>query len=461
MNSNNLRKFELPMLTSTRTTIKIAKSLVAVILFNFCISKVAYSQKKSQSLVTYDIDNFWNAYDKIVSTKDSFKQHAYLDDLYIKKGSPGLKAIMLARDYTAKSYIDAINSYPLFWNSVRPNTLKSREFAKEIESDILKIKKVYPSLKPAKIYFTIGALKTGGTTLDGMVLIGSEIAMADSNTVTTEFPTKFEHLKAHFKSNPLAGLRDLNVHEYIHTQQKTTIGNNLMTQCVIEGVAEFVAVTVTGRPSTSPALKYGRAHNESVKQVFSRQMFNESTGFWLYSNTANNFGVRDLGYYIGYAICESYYEKSTDKRKAIKEMIELNYNDEDSISHFIDQSRYFSKSIATLKGEYNKNIPVVSGIKQFKNNAVNVDPSLVNITIEFSQEMSKNTRGFDIGPLGESHILYVKNFLGFSEDGKSATIAVELVPDRYYQIIISSRFKNKNAVPLMPYLMEFKTAKKD
>ncbi|WP_316776496.1 hypothetical protein [Pedobacter antarcticus] len=102
MNSNNLRKFELPMLTSTRTTIKIAKSLVAVILFNFCISKVAYSQKKSQSLVTYDIDNFWNAYDKIVSTKDSVKQHAYLDDLYIKKGSPGLKAIMLARDWSSK-----------------------------------------------------------------------------------------------------------------------------------------------------------------------------------------------------------------------------------------------------------------------------------------------------------------------------------------------------------------------
>lgn len=449
------------MLTSTRTAIRVSKSLTAVILFSFCISKVAYSQKKSQSLVTYDIDNFWNAYDKIVSTKDSVKQYAYLNNLYIKKGSPGLKAIMQARDYTAKSYIDAINGYPLFWTSVRPNTLKSREFANAIESDILKIKKVYPALKPARIYFTIGALKTGGTTLDGMVLIGSEIAMADSKTVTTEFPPKFEHLKAHFQSNPLAGLRDLNVHEYIHTQQKTTIGDNLMTQCFIEGVAEFVALTVTGRPSATPALKYGRAHNESVKQVFSRQMFNESTGFWLYSNTANQFGVRDLGYYVGYVICESYYEKSTDKRKAIKEMIELNYNDENSISDFIDQSGYFSKSIATLKDEYSKNIPIVSGIKQFKNNAVNVNPSLVNITIEFSQEMSKNTRGFDIGPLGESHILYVKNFVGFSEDGKSATIEVELTPDRYYQIIITNRFKNKDAVPLMPYLIEFKTAKGD
>jgi hypothetical protein len=50
------------------------------------------------------------AYDKISSTKDSSLQYDYLNKLFLEKGSPGLKAIMQARDYTAKSYVDAINN---------------------------------------------------------------------------------------------------------------------------------------------------------------------------------------------------------------------------------------------------------------------------------------------------------------------------------------------------------------
>jgi hypothetical protein len=108
----------------------------------------------SQNLITYDIDNFWAAYDKITATKDVTKQYEYINKGYIDKGSPGLKAIMEARNYNDSSYIDAINSYPLFWTSVRKNTFKAKQFAKDIEIDLNKLKKIYPTLKPAKIYFT-------------------------------------------------------------------------------------------------------------------------------------------------------------------------------------------------------------------------------------------------------------------------------------------------------------------
>jgi hypothetical protein len=40
------------------------------------------------------------------------------------------------------------------------------------------LKVVYPELRHAKIYFTVGAMRSNGTTLDSMVLIGSEFAMA-------------------------------------------------------------------------------------------------------------------------------------------------------------------------------------------------------------------------------------------------------------------------------------------
>ncbi len=158
-----------PLYQQQHKTVNSCENIILIITFLLFFSKLL-SQGNSQNFITYGIDNFWAAYDKIITTKDTVQPYNYLNKLFIDKGSPGLKAIMQAREYTAKSYIDAINSYPLFWNSIRDNTLKAKGLAKDIENDVLKIKNVYPYLKPAKIYFTIGTLKTGGTTLDGMVL---------------------------------------------------------------------------------------------------------------------------------------------------------------------------------------------------------------------------------------------------------------------------------------------------
>lgn len=443
--------------------------LALLLLFtNLVFSLKLVAQKNTGKVVTDDIDNFWTAYDKVTSTKDSAAQYRYLNLLFIEKGSPGLKAIMEVKNYTAKSYIDAINNYPLFWNSIRKNTLKAKGIARTIEMDVLKMKKLYPELNPANIYFTIGALKTGGTTLNGMVLIGAEISMADQYTETKEFPSNYQHLKTHFNTNPIHDLGFLNVHEYVHTQQKTTEANYLLGQATLEGAAEYVAVKATGKPSTLPALAYakikdekGIANEEKIKAAFSLQMFNPSTGFWLYTNAVNQFGQRDLGYYVGYAICEKYYEKAKHKKQAIKEMIELDYNDSTKLANFVDQSGYFLESVKSLKNEYDRQIPKVVGIKQLKNHSQDVDPSIKQLTIEFSAPMNKKSRGFDVGPsAGVDKLLRVKNVVGFSEDGKSITIDVDLLPGKDYELLLTERFMNTNLTPIAAYLIAFRTAEK-
>jgi len=247
----------------------------------FLVSFIKLFSQTNLNFVTSDIDNFWKAYDKITSTKDSVQQYNYINQLYFDKGSVGLKAIMQARRYTDKSYIDAINNYPIFWKSIRINTLKSKQIAKDIEADVSKLKILYPTLRPSKIYFTIGAFKTGGTTTDSMILIGSEIAMADKKVITKEFPNSLSHLPTYFATNPIDHMGFNNVHEYIHTQQNTTVRNNLLAQCVLEGVAEFIAVKATGKLSTAPALKYGYAKEnfEKIRARFKTQMFNAFNGF--------------------------------------------------------------------------------------------------------------------------------------------------------------------------------------
>ncbi len=435
------------------------RKIIAFLFLAIVTAKAVNAQDKSYSVVTTDIDNFWLAYDKITSTKDSTKQYDYLNKLFLEKGTPGLKAIMEAKRYTAKSYISAINNYPMFWVSIRQNTFKAKNYAKEIAANVAKMKALYPELKPANVYFTMGALETGGTILNGMVLIGTEIAFGDKNTVTTEFPKDLGHLRPYFDSNPDGNVVFTNMHEYVHTQQKTTDANSLLAQSVVEGVAEFVAVKATGQQSPLAAMSFSKANDERIKQKFETQMFNPFTGFWLYSNDENEFGQRDLGYYVGYVICEKYYEKASDKKQAIKQMIQLDYNDPVALNAFVEQSGYFKESLQSLKNKYEESRPMVLSIKQFKNNTNAVSPATTQVTVEFSTVMDKHHRNFDQGPLGKSNLMLVKRFVGFSDDGRSVTFEiVPLKPNFHYQLLLGESFRSTDAISLKPYLIDFTTA---
>ena len=46
----------------------------------------------------------------------------------------------------------------------------------------------------------------------------------------------------------------------------------------------------------------------------------------------------DLGYYIGYKICESYYQSAKDKKQAIKDILEIK-----DFNQFLIDSKYEAK----------------------------------------------------------------------------------------------------------------------
>ena len=417
-----------------------------------------FISQAQETIVTSDITNFWKAYDKVTSTEQESLQQKYLWELYLSQGTPGLKAIMEARNYTAEDYLEAIRNYPRFWESVRDNTLRADQYAMELEKGVEKLRKIYPDLKPATIYFTIGALRTGGTTVEDKVLIGSELAMSDENTVSDELPENSQAgRRKYFDSNPINDLVLLNVHEYVHTQQNEPI-NNLLAYVIYEGVAEFVSVKAMGVPSAVPAIAYGK-ENKQVLLTFEREMFYKNNRHeWLWSDAPNDFGVRDLGYYIGYELCERYYEKAKDKQAAIKFLIELDYMDEDAVEILVDGSGLFSKPVETLYKDFQKLRPSVVAIKPFENNSQNVDPGTTRISIEFSEPMNVDYRNFDYGPEGAQAAVQIERFIGFSEDKKTMTVEIQpLKPNKRYQMMIGSGFRNEEGAPLFSYLLDFKT----
>lgn len=437
------------------------KKITALAFIIFLSFSKTYSQKAVQ-IVTDDIDNFWMAYDKIKTTENDSLQYHYLNELFLSKASKGQKDIMSRTfDFKPHTFIYAIKTYPKFWNSVRENTFQVKNLQHEIDAELIKLKTLYPALKPVTIYFTIGNLKTNSKTAYKSVLIGTEMAMADTSSVSSEFygPYK-EHWYTHFATNPKSYVVQLCIHEYIHTQQNSP-GESLLSTCLYEGVAEFISVLSTGKPSPMPSVSYGKTNETRVKARFEKDMFLLHMDYdWLRSNALNEFKMEDLGYYIGYSICEKFYEAAADKKKAIKKMIQLNYKNDEEIEKFVDETHFFSASISVLRSKFNYQMPRVMSISEFENKNQEVDPNITRITINFSMPMDKEYHSIGYGPMGVECRPQIVKFMGFSEDGMSASVEVKFEPNHRYQLLVSNTFQSLSGVSMVPFLIDIMTAEK-
>lgn len=432
----------------------VKKKLFYPLLMSLFLAHASVAQK--QVFVTTDIDNFWNAYDTIIATTDSIQRYQLLKQFYLNKASDGLKSLREVRNYTEQEFVTAITSYPAFWKSIKPDMRSVSQLFPSIKADINKLRQAYPPLKPAVIYFSVGAFRTNGTIQGNRVLIGSELSLADSTTVVGELP---EWRQAFYKAySPKKNLALLCTHEYIHTQQKTVV-ENLLSMCLYEGVAEFVSCLVTGKKSASPAIGYGKAHQKKVVDLFVQDLFTMNNNYnWLWGENRNELRVRDLGYYIGYEICERYYKMSGDSKKAIWELIELDYTNEAEVERIVDAAGLLPQKLEVLHRNYENSRPTVTAIMPFKNGDQAVKSGLTGITLAFSEPLNGYNTGIDFGPLGENFCPEIGRNREWSSDGKSWTFEAELKPNQQYQILISNNFRKQNGVRLKPYLIEFKTA---
>lgn len=267
------------------------------VLFTLLAVFLQLAVSAQSSVYTADIDRFWIAYDSARTTADTTRQQQYIRQLYIDPGTEGLKAFMKVRNYDARRWVMLINKYPRFWTSIRPNTLQIKNKVPAIEAAIGRLKALYPEMKPARMFFTVGALRSGGTTSKDMVLIGAEIATGDKNTDASELGG---WLNGVFKAQDLSNIVALNIHEYIHTQEHQNSGKTLLSEVLNEGAADFMAELATGIPNNNAYMIYGRQYAVELREKFKTEMFGASAANWLYNG--NKVPHADLGYYIGYCI---------------------------------------------------------------------------------------------------------------------------------------------------------------
>ncbi|GGG43422.1 DUF2268 domain-containing putative Zn-dependent protease [Hymenobacter glacieicola] len=416
-------------------------------------------QQTKQRVFTSDIDRFWVAYDSMRTTTDSLRQLSYLNRIYIEPGTPGLRALMEAKDYTPGEWVSAVRRYPRFWNSIRPRTLLAKSGVEGLEDYLLKFKALYPALRPATIYFTIGALRSGGTTQDSLVLIGAEVSTGTPAVDISEFSKATQiFLANNYRTDPIKHIIPLNVHEYVHTQIRH-YGQNVLGQAIYEGICDLITQLVTGKTMPYAYTSYGPQHEAALKERFKTEMFVPSFRNWFYNNSSEDPNhIGDLGYYMGYAICKAYYQRATNKQQAIREMIELDYTSNLAVEAFLTKSRYFSgSSVAALRVAYERKRPYVTQIRPLVSSQA-VDASLKELIIEFSQPMSPYT-SIDYGAGGKTTWPNLKK-VGFATDKRSITFKVDLLPEHDYEFVVTDGgFQSEDGYPLKPYSVRFRTGK--
>jgi uncharacterized protein YjaZ len=175
-----------------------------------------------------------------------------------------------------------------------------------------------------------------------MVFMGSEIAAGSPSVDVSEFPNPW--LQNVFKDMTPDYFIPLAAHEYVHTQQPT-FGNDLLSVSIQEGAADFISELTMGTALSTWYIKYGNAHEQELKEQFKKEMFGDKVARWLYNGADAKGTPGDLGYFMGYAICKSYYQQAKDKPAAIQDIIQLHTSDTTAVLQFLERSGYYSEPI--------------------------------------------------------------------------------------------------------------------
>ncbi|AMJ66817.1 gliding motility protein GldB-related protein [Hymenobacter sp. PAMC 26628] len=290
---------------------------------------------QNAQLVTSDIDLFWRAYD--LAAKDTAHAEQIYQREYFDKGSVGLQDYVQIKIQSAKLFVANQRAKPNFYRAIRPNTLRIATMTPQIRAGFAKLKQLYPEARFPNVYFVIGRWTSGGTASDNGMLIG-----ADQQCRTPDVPLTELSLWGRNNFAPLDGLPSLVAHEQIHYIQKASNDPSLLHGAILEGMADFLAELTTAQNPGARLQVYGLAHEKQIWADFTKEMGGNNWKNWIANadqETADK--PADLGYFVGYKICQSYYEELADKKQAVHDI--LNISDYPA---FLTKSRYAEKLAA-------------------------------------------------------------------------------------------------------------------
>ena len=276
------------------------------------------SSPDAARIVTDDIPRFWTAFDAITSASDTVP----LRIQYLDKGTTGLKDFTDARWKNSKTLTAMVWPIRAYYSSIRQNTLTVQTMEPSLRRAFRMLDTMYDGAVFPDVYFAIGGMSTGGTTSNHGLHIGVELFSRAANSPVAVLSPWGQSVVRSIDILPA-----IVAHELTHYQQRYSNVSTLLAQSIREGSADFVSELLTGQTINDSIHAYGDAHEAAIWRDFSSQMNRTDISQWLYNGgsiTPTSSRPADLGYYVGYKISAAYYAKQSDKRKALRDILQVN-----------------------------------------------------------------------------------------------------------------------------------------
>jgi hypothetical protein len=284
-----------------------------------CLAQAQLNRNPGETrLVTSDIPAFWGVFDKA-----SLQNAAQLfENEYIGPGSAGLHDFVKNRISNGSALAATVAGHPLYYASIRESTLaidRDPQVKQLIRASFVRLKELYPDAVFPDVYFVIGRMNSAGTVSSSGLLIGVEMNARSDMTPVEELSPWDRAVIGQITSLP-----NIVAHELIHVQQpRAREKPTLLEQSLREGAADFVGELISGGIINRAQRTYGDAHQQALWEEFRKEMSGNDLSNWLYQGDKSKDRPADLGYYVGYKICESFYRRASDPHDAVRRILNI------------------------------------------------------------------------------------------------------------------------------------------
>jgi hypothetical protein len=253
-----------------------------------------------------DVDLFYKVYDAAGGhpTADQL-QHEYIDP-----GSDGLHQFAKLRNISGTRIAETLVRHPELYSSAKRCMAVLPRVRRRLEVALSKLRSLYLEARFPPVTIAVGRGKPVGVgnSVTG-VQIGLE-ALCATDYLNPNVEERFVHVIAH---------------EFAHVQQVSALVDDehatVLEGSLNEGGAEFTGELISGEVAYAYFRAATKGREKEIETAFVSDEDKTDLSNWLNNGTPEKPG--DLGYWVGYRIVKSYYQHASDKRRALREILEM------------------------------------------------------------------------------------------------------------------------------------------
>jgi hypothetical protein len=270
------------------------------------LTSVAILAAAAPSIHIEDVELFFKVYDA-ANGRPTAEQ---LQRDYLDAGSDGLRQFASMRNTTATRIAEAIAKLPEIYSDAKRCMKVLPRVRERVAAALDTLQGLYPEARLPPITIAVGRGRpvAVGSPVTG-IQIGLE-ALCATDWMNPDVEDRFVYVIAH---------------EYAHVQQVPEMVDKehptVLEGSLMEGAAELTAELIAGKVAYSHLAAKTVGLEKEIETAFAVDQDKSDLSSWLYNTTPGKPG--DLGYWVGYRICKTYYQRASDKRQALRDILEM------------------------------------------------------------------------------------------------------------------------------------------